>query len=68
MHIARFGVIKHNGKHSLSASGQKVLCKPLCMQAVLLRSAIIIMQAVMHTSCFAPFSYNYYAYCPFRGY
>jgi hypothetical protein len=33
----------------------------------LLRSAIIIMQAIMHTSCFDLFSNNYYAYCPFRG-
>ena len=32
MHIARFGVIKHNGKHSLSASGQKhhANCYALC--------------------------------------
>ena len=32
MHIARFWVIKHNGKHSLSASGQKhhANCYALC--------------------------------------
>ena len=37
------------------------VCRMLCWMPWSVRPAIIIMQTIMHTSCFAPFSNNYYA-------